>query len=126
MALLARFGELAWFKLTSGPDPLRGYQQVPYLAWRYTSPAERTTEIFESAVNHAPMQLEWTFDPSARNWFIAPSRIVQELKERGNSQFQEIMCEIKDEDQEFCIAALHDFDRMIDFLEDIPFPAEGT
>ncbi|MGW1843737.1 hypothetical protein [Streptomyces sp. NPDC001966] len=126
MALLARFGELAWFKLISGPDPLRGYQQVPYLAWRYTSAGARTTEVFARAVDYAPMRLEWTFDSSARNWFITPSRIARELKERGNFEFQKIMCEIKDGDQEFCIAALHDFDRMIDFLEDIPFPEKDT
>ncbi|MEV5202989.1 hypothetical protein [Streptomyces sp. NPDC053720] len=126
MELLARFGELAWFKLISEPDPIHGYQQVPYLAWRYTSPEERTTEIFESAVTRPPMQLKWTFDPSARNWFITPSRVVRELQERGNSEFQKIMCEIKDEDHDFCVAALHDFDIMIDFLEDIPFPAEDT
>ncbi|MFF9567470.1 hypothetical protein [Streptomyces sp. NPDC014685] len=50
METLSVFGELEWFKLVSGPDSLRGYQQVPYLAWRYDSPGEGVVEVFERAL----------------------------------------------------------------------------
>ncbi|MET9916079.1 hypothetical protein ABZZ04_03220 [Streptomyces sp. NPDC006435] len=116
MEILSASGELAWFKLISGPDPLRGYQQVPYLAWRYDAPGEGIVEVFERSVNRDSLQLDWVFDSSGRNWFMAPSRVVRGLEERGDSAFQEIVCEIKDEDQEFCVAALRDFDRIVGFL----------
>ncbi|MDK0521263.1 hypothetical protein [Streptomyces sp. ML-6] len=119
MEILVGFGELAWFKLVSGPDSLRGHQQVPYLAWRYDSPGEGIVEVFERAVNCNSLQFGWVFDSSMKNWLITPSRVVRELEERGNFKSQEIMCEIKDEDQEFCVAALRDFDRIIDFLGDV-------
>lgn len=117
MQVLGELGELAWFKLSSERHPLHGYQQLVFLAWRFKDPQEGVAEIIEHEVDAAPTQVDWTLVTSERNWYLTPSRVANEIKIRGNSNFNDITHEITTGDQEFCMKALVDFESIIRRLE---------
>ncbi|MFF3790630.1 hypothetical protein ACFYXW_11230 [Streptomyces sp. NPDC001981] len=117
MQVLSELGELAWFKLTSERHPLYGYQQLPFLGWRFKSPQEGVAEVIQTEVNATRTQVDWTLVTSERNWYLTPSRLVSEVESRGNGKFHEIMYEIAVDDQEFCVNALADLEGIVHRLE---------
>ncbi|MDX2290708.1 MULTISPECIES: hypothetical protein [Streptomyces] len=110
---LSRFGELRWIRLSGGRHPLYGYQQVPFLGWRFTQPDEERLRAIEDARKATPTRYEWRIDTSRRNWILAPSRLLGEVGEHAASpEFDERVNQLM-QDQEFCLRALEDLDAIL-------------
>jgi hypothetical protein len=120
MRALSRFGELSWFKLPLEHNPALGYNQVPYMGWRYTSPREDIAQLIENAVGELPTQVEWMLDRTRRNWLLLPNRILREAQGLKNPAFAKAVHSINVQDQEFCLKALSDLDLIILHLQEIP------
>ncbi|MFI8852074.1 hypothetical protein [Streptomyces sp. 891-h] len=116
-AALRAFGELEWFKMPLTTHPLYGYEQVPYVGWRYKNATNETIAMFQRVAADAPEHLEWAFDSSRRNWLLIPARLSQEYLDDSGSTFLEMISAISETDQEYCRAANLDIDLIIDFLE---------
>ncbi|MFH9956988.1 hypothetical protein ACH4Q7_15970 [Streptomyces roseolus] len=110
---LSRFGELRWIRLSGGRHPIYGYQQVPFLGWRFAEPDEEKLRTVEDARTATPTRYEWRIDTSRRNWILAPSRLLGEAGEHAASpEFDERVSQLM-RDQEFCVRALEDLDAIL-------------
>ncbi|MFF5502828.1 hypothetical protein [Streptomyces roseolus] len=110
---LSRLGELRWIRLSGGPHPLYGYQQVPFLGWRFTDPHDEKLRTIEGARRATPTRYEWRIDTSRKNWILAPSRLLGKTGEHAASpEFTERMSQLM-RDQDFCVRALEDLDAIL-------------
>ncbi|MGY0018354.1 hypothetical protein [Streptomyces sp. cg35] len=111
---LTGFDDLAWFGAAVPRHPLLGHHQVPFAKWRFRNPRQAWTDSFTSAVRDAPTRTAWTFRV-ARNWMIAPTRLVEDSGPAGEL-LNEAAVAIARDDQGFCAAAQNDMIRIIDAL----------
>lgn len=116
MQTLGRFGRLAWFKLSAGHHPVYGYQQVPYMGWRYDPPQPDTADLVRATVARTPTQVDWQLDTADRNWLLAPSVLLSKEGAETTS-FQDRVRELVNGNQDFCKRAQADLDAILGNLE---------
>ncbi|MGW3353919.1 hypothetical protein ACWDFL_00680 [Streptomyces bungoensis] len=95
---------------------------MPYLGWRYTFPREGIAQYIEDAVRGVPTQVQWELDRRRANWILLPSRILHEAEGLDNPAFADTVHSINVYDQEFCLKALSDLERIIARLQQLPIP----
>ncbi|GAA1569974.1 hypothetical protein [Streptomyces globosus] len=106
---LERFAPLAWLKCSSETDNA-GLVQMPLLGWRFSEPHPELQGMFSSVVQDAPRRVTWTFK-EGRNALIAPSRLA--LREQSGEDPLGVAIDITSSDQQLCIAASEDIERII-------------
>ncbi|MEU2659083.1 hypothetical protein ABZ615_27660 [Streptomyces sp. NPDC007325] len=116
---LGCLGPLQWIRLSGGRHPQYGYQQVPFLGWRFAEPDEDKLHAVEGAVTATHTCLEWLVNASRRNWLLAPSRLLDGTDESAASpQFDDRVNQLM-RDQGFCAVALADLDAILRTLREL-------
>ncbi|MGA5409314.1 hypothetical protein ACPCSC_18880 [Streptomyces lavendulocolor] len=116
---LSRLGSLRWIRLSDERHPLHGYQQVPFLGWRFEEPHPDKLKIIEQSLHMTPTQVRWRIDTSRRNWLLAPSRILGDGKNPAASPAFDERVNLAMQDQDFCIRALADLDAILRSLNEL-------
>ncbi|MGW6945785.1 hypothetical protein [Streptomyces xanthophaeus] len=106
---LERFAPLAWIKSVSETNHITGLVQLPLLGWRFTEPHPELRDVFLSLARDVPQNIEWTFRED-RNSLILPATIAdsEEGSEGSGARMRG--------DQDICIAASEDMERIIDAI----------
>lgn len=115
---LEKFGTLAWMRSPVERHPIYGYRQVSFVSWRYNAPSDPVKEYFDSFIHSTPVHLPWQFK-AARNWTIAPARLLTEAGPTGEN-FNGAALSITEHDQDFCALAEEDLMQILLALEQAP------
>lgn len=110
---LSRLGSLRWLRLSGERHLVYGYQQVPFLGWRFEEPGLEKLRLIEQAMRTTPTQVDWRIDTSRRNWLLAPSRILGNGENPAASPAFDERVNLTMQDQDFCLRALADLDAIL-------------
>jgi hypothetical protein len=110
---LSRLGSLRWLRLSGERHLVYGYQQVPFLGWRFEEPDLEKLRLIEQAMRTTPTQVDWRIDTSRRNWLLAPSRILGKGENPAASPAFDERVNLTMQDQDFCLRALADLDAIL-------------
>lgn len=115
---LEKFGTVVWMRSPVERHPIYGYRQVSFVSWRYNAPSDLVKESFDSLIHSTSVHLAWQFKV-ARNWTIAPARLLTEAGPTGEN-FNEAALSITEHDQDFCALAEEDLMQILLTLEQEP------
>ncbi|MFG2139615.1 hypothetical protein [Streptomyces sp. NPDC048650] len=125
LTALSLFKPVEWIRTSSGHHPVEGYAQSPHVAWRFTGGSNtETARVIATLVDDTPTEEEWTFDYSAKNWLLAPSRVLNECA-TSNASFRKVVTQITLSDSKFCERANRDLASIIARLRDYVMSPEG-
>ncbi|MFJ8586386.1 hypothetical protein ACIRD2_17285 [Streptomyces sp. NPDC093595] len=116
---LSRLGSLRWLRLSGERHPIHGFQQVPFLGWRFDEPDLEKLRLIEQAVRTTFTQVDWRIDTSRRNWLLAPSRILGNSDNPAASPAFDERVNMALQDQDFCLRALTDLDAILRTLDEL-------
>ncbi|WP_407552405.1 hypothetical protein QOM21_21640 [Streptomyces sp. Pv4-95] len=122
---LSLFDPIEWIRTSSGRNPVEGYTQSPHVAWRFADGGDvEIARLIETLVRNSPTENDWTLDYSARNWLLAPSRVLNECSS-DNISFRQAVMRITLSDPDFCELANSDLALIISRLQDYVMNTEG-
>lgn len=116
LAALRKGGAVHWSRISAGQDPLNGLIRAPLVVWRFANPDSRIRERITEFVESLDGNVEWDFDPSGKNWVLAP-RLVLDKFAAGDPADPDVLFDIAQADQNFCVAADEDLARLVAMIE---------